>query len=52
MTANFKEISDKITQGVILAVDRLIEQTKKDDGDLVVSKNGKVVRIKARDIKK
>lgn len=52
MTAHFNEISDKITQGVALAVDRLIKQIKKENGELVVSENGKVVRIKARDLKK
>lgn len=52
MTARFNEISDKVTQGVTLAVDRLIEQIKKENGELVVSENGKVVRIKARSIKK
>jgi hypothetical protein len=42
---------DKITKGVKLSIERLIERIKKEDGDLVVSKNGKVVRIKARDLK-
>ncbi len=52
MTTHFNEISDKITKGVALAIERLIEQTKKEDGELVVSKDGKVVRIKARNLKK
>ena len=30
---------------------RLIEKTKKEDGKLVVVRDGKVVRIKARDLK-
>lgn len=51
MTTQFKELSDKITLGVNIAIQRLIERTKKEDGELVVSNNGKVVRIKARDIK-
>ena len=42
---------DKITEGVKLAIRRLIERTQKENGELVVSKNGKVVRIKARSIK-
>ena len=42
---------DKITAGVKLSIERLIERTKKEDGELVISKNGKVVRVKARDIK-
>lgn len=51
MTNKFKELSDKITLGVSLAMQRLVEQTKKENGELVVSKNGKVIRIKARDLK-
>ena len=42
---------DKITKGVKLSIERLIERTKKEDGELVISQNGKVVRVKARDIK-
>lgn len=42
---------DKITRGVKLSIERLIERTKKEDGELVVSENGKVVRVKARNLK-
>ena len=35
----------------LLARKRLIEKTKKEDGELVVVRDGKVVRIKARDLK-
>lgn len=42
---------DKITEGVKLAIRRLIERTKKEDGELVIFRDGKVVRIKARDLK-
>jgi len=42
---------DKITSGVELAAKRLLEQTKKEDGYFVFSKDGKIVRIKARDLK-
>jgi len=45
------QLVDKITEGVKLAIQRLIERTKKEDGYLVISKDGKVVRIKARDLK-
>jgi len=50
MTAG-NSLSDKFIKGVNLAIQRLIEQTKKDDGQLVFSKNGKIVHVKARDIK-
>ena len=42
---------DKITEGVKLSIERLIERTRKEDGELVIAKNGKVVRVKARDLK-
>lgn len=41
----------KITAGVKLAIARLIERTKKDDGELVISRDGKIVTVKARDLK-
>ena len=44
-------LHEKITEGVKLAIKRLIERTQKEDGELVVSRNGKVVHIKARSIK-
>ena len=49
--SELKPIREKITKGIELAVQRLIERTKKEDGELVIYKEGKVVRIKARDLK-
>jgi hypothetical protein len=51
MSTQFKEVSDKITQGVRLAAKRLIERTQKVDGELVISRDGKIIRIKARELK-
>ena len=34
------QILDKITEGVKLSIHRLIERTKKEDGELVISKDG------------
>lgn len=45
-----KQVLDKIYQGIQLAVKRLVDQTKLEDGELVISKNGKVIRVKARDL--
>ena len=45
------QLTDKITRGVKLAIQRLIERTQKEDGELVLSKDGKIVRVKAMDIK-
>ena len=46
-----KQMQEKIDAGILLAQKRLIEKTKKEDGKLVVERDGKVVRIKARDLK-
>ncbi len=45
------QLVDKITAGVKLAIQRLIERTKKEDGELVVFRDGKVLKIKARELK-
>ncbi len=48
--AETDQLLDKITEGVKLAIHRLIENTIKEDGELVISKDGKVIRVKARDL--
>lgn len=45
-----KQILDKVGQGIQIAIRRLIDRTKREDGELVISKDGKVIRIKARDL--
>lgn len=50
-TTESDQLVDKITTGVKLSIQRLIERTKKEDGDLIVSRDGKIVRVKARDLK-
>ena len=45
------QLLNKITEGVKLSIHRLVEKTKKENGELVFSKDGKIVRIKARDLK-
>jgi hypothetical protein len=49
-TQDSDHLIDKITEGINLALKRLIERTKKEDGELVISRDGKVVRVKARDL--
>jgi hypothetical protein len=46
------DIKIKVLEGGKLAVDRLLEQKRKENSFVVVSKNGKVVRVNAKDIKK
>jgi hypothetical protein len=45
------QLVKKITAGVETAIKRLIERTKKDDGELVISRNNQIIRIKARELK-
>jgi hypothetical protein len=45
-----KELRDKIVLGVKLAVTKLIERKRESDGELVYSKDGKIIKIKARDL--
>jgi len=45
------EMRNKILKGIELAHRRLVLQKQKEDGELVFSRNGKIVTVKARDIK-
>lgn len=49
---DYSAIRDKILAGVKKAVQKLIEETARRDGELVISKNGRVVRVKAKDLLK
>ena len=44
-------LREKILKGTHLSFQRLLERTAKEDGYLVISKDGKVVRVRARDLK-
>ncbi len=46
-----KQMQEKINAGILLARKRLVEKTRKEDGELVVVHDGKVVRVKARELK-
>ncbi|WP_347281930.1 hypothetical protein [uncultured Alistipes sp.] len=46
-----KQMQEKINAGILLARKRLVEKARKEDGELVVVRDGKVVRVKARDLK-
>ena len=49
---NIKELRSKIIRGIELSYNRLLIAKQKEDGELVISRNGKMVTIKARDIAK
>ena len=44
---------DKIFKGIVLSRERLVEQRAKENGELIFSdENGKVIRVKAKDLLK
>lgn len=45
-----KKMQEKIDAGIILAQKRLIEKARKEDGELVILQDDRVVRIKAKDL--
>jgi hypothetical protein len=49
---NVKDLRSKILQGLDLAYSRLLTSKQKDDADLVISRNGKIVKVKARELAK
>jgi hypothetical protein len=49
---NVKDLRAKILQGLELAYSRLLSSKQKEDEDLVISRNGKVIKVKARDLSK
>lgn len=49
---NVKDLRTKILQGLELAYSRLLISKQKEDEDLVISRNGKIVKVKARELSK
>jgi len=48
-----QEIRDKVLEGTKLAFERLLEQRCKEDRYIVISdENGRVITVRARDIKR
>lgn len=45
-----EEIKAKVLEGMMRARKKLIEQKRKDDSYLVIWENGKVVKIRAKDM--
>lgn len=46
-----QQMQDQINDGLLLARKRLIEKTKKENGELVVMSDGEVVHVKAEELK-
>lgn len=49
---NTSELREKILKGIDLAFEKLIRTKQKEDRELVFSKDGQVIRIKANDMAK
>ena len=47
-----KNLNNKIYKGLELSFHNLVKRLAAQDGELVVSRNGKIVTVKARDIEK
>ena len=45
-----REFEENIVKGANLAFQRLVSQKKKEDGELVFSRNGHVFRVKAAEL--
>lgn len=46
------EIKDKVLKGGKLAIERLLEKKRKDNSFVVISENGKVVKVGAKSLMK
>jgi len=42
--------TEAILEGMRRAVQKVIDEAKRDDRELVISRDGKVVKVKARDL--
>lgn len=49
-TDKVKGIRSKIIKGIDLAYQRLLIAKQKDNSELVFTRNGKIVKVKAKDI--
>ncbi len=45
-----REFEENIVKGANVAFQRLVNQKKKENGDLIFSRNGHVFRVKATDL--
>ena len=45
-----EQMQEKIDAGILLAQKRLKEKAKKEDGELVIMRDGKVMHVKADDL--
>lgn len=48
--AEIEEMRKKIEAGILLARKRLVEKTKREGGELVIMRDGKIVHVKADEL--
>jgi hypothetical protein len=51
MNSKNKDLRSKILRGLELTYQRLLISKRKEDGELIFSQDGKIVRIKANELK-
>jgi hypothetical protein len=47
-----REFEENVVKGANIAFQRLVSQKKKENGELVFSRNGRIFRVKAADLDK
>ena len=47
---NINDLRTKILQGIQLSYKRLLASKQKEDGELVISRDRKIIRVKAKDL--
>ncbi|MBX3163476.1 MAG: hypothetical protein KF900_03275 [Bacteroidetes bacterium] len=50
MKTKIENLSEKIRRGLRLSYIKLIKEKAKEDSDLIFSDNGKIVRVKAKQL--
>jgi hypothetical protein len=45
-----EELRNKILKGIEIAFENLVAKKKKDDSEFVFSKDGKIIKVKAKDL--
>ncbi len=47
---HMQDLRKKILQGITLSYQRLLISKQKEDGELVIYKDGKIIRVKAKEL--
>jgi hypothetical protein len=47
---DIKQMQEKIDEGIRIAQEKLVEKVKREDGQLIVARDGQIMAISAREI--